>query len=289
VRSDASGPARALASIAVRPRKSRGQNFLVQPAIADRIVAALEVRRGDTVIEIGPGLGILTDRLVQQPLRRLHLIEVDAELSARLADRFRDDARVVVANRDFLRTESSEFTAEAPVRIVGNLPFNIAAAILERLRAYHGNVTRMVLMFQREVAERIRARPGVRAHCALSVFTALYWEIASHFRVAAGSFHPKPDVDAEVLVLTPRPVLPFLAEEEAAVIETVRAAFSAPRKTIRNSLAGGLNIEGSVSETSLKRAAIDPRQRPGTIEVADLVNLARVLGSLTGGERSYRA
>jgi 16S rRNA (adenine1518-N6/adenine1519-N6)-dimethyltransferase len=289
VTSPTAGPARTLASIAVRPRKSRGQNFLVQPAIAARIVAALEIRPGDTVVEIGPGLGILSELLVHEPLQRLQLIELDSHLAARLADRFKDDIRVSVENRDFLRTDLSEFTGASPVRIIGNLPFNIAGAILERLCDHHRSVTRMVLMFQREVAERIRARPGMRTHGALSVFTALYWEVRGYFRVAGGSFHPRPAVDAEVLIMTPRTDLSFASNEEKAVLATVRAAFSAPRKTMRNSLAGGLGLEGSAAESALRSAGIDPATRPGTLEVADFIRLARVLSLPAGVGRSGHA
>jgi len=273
-------PARALSSLAVRPRKSRGQNFLVQPAVAARIVAALKIQPGDTVVEIGPGLGILSELLGREPLRRLCLVEVDPRLAARLAAHFQADSRTEVLNRDFLATDLSTLAAASPVRVIGNLPFNIAGAILERLRESYKMITRMVLMFQREVAERIRARAGSRAYGALSVFTALYWDVQSHFRVAAGSFHPRPEVDAEVLVLAPRPALAFAPEEEKRVLATVRAAFSAPRKTVRNSLAGGLGLDAPAAEAALKRAAIDPAARPGTLATADFVRLVRALGPL---------
>jgi 16S rRNA (adenine1518-N6/adenine1519-N6)-dimethyltransferase len=135
----------------------------------------------------------------------------------------------------------------------------------------------MVLMFQREVAERIRARPDARAYGALSVFTALYWDVIDHFRVAAGSFYPRPKVDAEVLTLIPRETSLFAEEEETTILETVRASFSAPRKTIRNSLAGGLGIAPEVAEAALLRAGLDPRSRPGTLNASDFVRLARGL------------
>jgi 16S rRNA (adenine1518-N6/adenine1519-N6)-dimethyltransferase len=284
VTSSPTSPARALAAVAVRARKSRGQNFLVQPAIATRIVAALEIHPGDTVIEIGPGLGILSDLLAREDLRRLCLVEVDPQLAARLAEHFSGDARIDVVNRDFLEADLLALAAETPLRIIGNLPFNIAAAILERLHELHDLVTRMVLMFQREVAERIRARSGTRAYGALSVFTALYWEVQGHFRVAAGSFHPRPEVDAEVLVLTPQRAPAFAAYEERAVLATVRAAFSAPRKTIRNSLADGLSLDGPAAEAALRRAAIDPAVRPGAVTATDFVRLARVLAAVARGE-----
>src|SRR5262249_12682411 len=139
-----------------------------------------------------------------------------------------------------LRADLAALRAPPPTKVIGNLPFNAAAAILTRLCAYRSEIARMVLMFQREVAERIRAGAGAPAYGALSVYTALYFRVESHFRVPAGNFHPRPRIDAEVLVLEPCPGPMFNADEESAVLETIRAAFSAPRKTLRNSVAQGL-------------------------------------------------
>ncbi len=134
----------------------------------------------------------------------------------------------------------------------------------------------MVLMFQREVADRIRARPGDSDYGALSVFTALYWEVIEHFRVAAGNFHPKPKIDAEVLVFVPRAPA-WSDDEEDSIRATIRASFSAPRKTMRNSLAGGLHASTAAAESSLIEAAIDPSLRPGVLAVEDFIRLARAL------------
>jgi 16S rRNA (adenine1518-N6/adenine1519-N6)-dimethyltransferase len=273
-------PAGALALAGVTPHKSRGQNFLVQPRVADRIVAAAEITCGDDVIEIGPGLGILSDRLAQQPVRRLLLVELDDRLAAQLRERFADQPRVTVINKDFLTLDPRDLLAldsAAPLRVVANLPFNVAAAILERLCAMQTAISRMVLMFQREVAERIRARPGSRDYGALSAFTSLYWGVTDHFRVAAGSFHPKPRVDAEVLTFTPHLPMPFAPAEERAVLATVRASFSAPRKTLRNAVGKALAIDSEALEAAFARASIDPAARAATLAVDDFVRLARAL------------
>ena len=270
-------PRAALASAGVRPRKSRGQNFLVQGAIARRIVAALAVESGDAVVEIGPGLGILTDLIGAHPVSALTLIELDASLAAALEARLRADSRIAVINEDFLRVDLDRFAADRPIKVIGNLPFNVAAAMLERLCGYHKEISRMVLMFQREVADRIRARPGTREHGALSVFTALYWELVEHFRVAAGNFHPQPKIDAAVVTLIPRRDSLWRDDEEAAILATVRAAFSAPRKTLRNSLAGGLQLDPAIAERILIDAAIDPSLRPAMLATDDFVRLAQSL------------
>lgn len=266
-----------LAAAGVRPRKSRGQNFLVQGRIADRIVESLRICPGDTVVEIGPGLGILSERILRRPLADFQMVESDARLAASLEQRFGRDPRVRVVNQDFLATDLRALAGQSAVRVIGNLPFNVAGAILERLCGFHDMITRMVLMFQREVAQRIRARPRMREYGALSVFTALYWNVCDHFRVAAGSFHPRPKVDAEVLVFTPRSEPAFARNEEYRVLATVRAAFSAPRKTIRNSLVGGLGLDPPEVESALARARLDPSARPATLVVSDLVRLSRTL------------
>lgn len=261
----------------VRPRKSRGQNFLVQPAVADRIVAAAAIVSGDEAVEIGPGLGILSDKIVRAGVRRLWLIELDARLAARLESAFRGHPAVRVVCRDFLDVDLLELAEQPPVKVIGNLPFNAAAAILRRLDEMRGVVGGMVLMFQREVAGRIRARVGERGYSALSVFTALYWETGGHFRVAAGNFRPTPRVDAEVVVFTPHERAPFAPAHEAALLSAIRAAFSAPRKTIRNALCGALSLPAEAIADALSRAAIDHTARPATLSVADFVRLADAL------------
>ena len=266
-----------LEAAGVRPRKSRGQNFLIQPAIADRIVAAAEIAPGDEVVEIGPGLGILSDRILCSGVRRLWLVELDARLAERLKSAFAGHPAVRVICRDFLEVELAEMVERPPVKVIGNLPFNAAAAILRRLDEMRGAIGRMVLMFQREVAERIRARAGERAYSALSVFTALYWETAEHFRVAAGNFRPVPRVDAEVILFAPHAHAPFAPGSEFALLGVIRAAFSAPRKTIRNALAGGLGASPEAVFGALERAAIDPAARPATLAVGDFVRLAAAL------------
>jgi len=260
-----------------RPHKSKGQNFLTQPRIADRIAAAAELESSDDVVEIGPGLGILSDAIMRCNVRSLTMIELDTRLAAALQDRMRDRSAVKVINADFLDLRGLPF--HGPLKVVANLPFNVASAILERLCAERALITLMVLMFQREVAQRIRACPGDSAYGALSAYTALYWNVTDHFRVAAGNFNPQPKVDAEVLVFAPhRPAL-FEAAEEQAILRTIRAAFTQPRKTLRNSLAGGLGSSPASAELMLERAAIDPAARPATLNLDDFLRLARLLAS----------
>ena len=279
---DPSAPTRAvpaLAAVGVRPSKSRGQNFLIQSAIANRIVDTAALAPGDHVLEIGPGLGILSERIAAFRIARLTMVEIDPRLAARLKERFAGDRRAQVILGDFLEADLSAVFDRGPIKIIGNLPFNAAAAILRRLCGESRSIGLIVLMFQREVAERIRARPGESAYSALSVFTQLYFEIESHFRVGAGNFHPRPKVDAEVLVMRPYRTPRFPAGDEAIVLRTVRAAFSAPRKTLRNALGHSLGLGAEKIEPVLRRAAIDPGVRAETLSADDLLRLARELGA----------
>ncbi len=270
----ASRPAPALARAGVRPAKSRGQNFLTSGGVADRIVAAAKVCETDSIIEIGPGLGILTEKVVTSPRRSLTLVELDSRLAARLHERFAD---VRLINDDFLAIDFAALAGDSRVKVIGNLPFNVAAAILRKLSDNSRMISRMVLMFQREVAARIRATPGDDAYGALSVFTALYWKIDLHFTVAAGSFHPRPKVDAEVLAFAPHATQFFETYDERDVLETVRASFSAPRKTIRNALSHALGIDATQTVRALERAEIDPGTRAETLGVPNFLRLAHAL------------
>jgi 16S rRNA (adenine1518-N6/adenine1519-N6)-dimethyltransferase len=256
--------------------KSKGQNFLVQGAIADRIVVAADLHSTDDVIEIGPGLGILTERIVAREVRSLMMVELDHALAARLRETYAGDSRVTVVEADFVKVDF-ESLAKTPVKVIGNLPFNAASAIFRVLCDHHQLVAMIVAMFQREVGERIRAAPGDPEYSALSVYAALYFDIDLHFRVAAGSFHPKPKVDAEVLRFRPQEKLLFNPDEEACVLETVRASFSAPRKMIRNSLAKGLGIASESAVGALSRAQIASTARAESLSPADFVRLARAL------------
>ena len=269
-------PRLTLKSAGVHPSKARGQNFLVQQSVARQIVSAADICAEDMIVEIGPGLGILTEQIVAAGPRHLVLVELDSRLAAMLKARFGGDDRIEVLNRNFLKVTRPELAGEG-LKVLGNLPFGAATAILRHLCDYRESIARMVLMFQREVGERIRAVPGARNYGALSVFSSLYWRVNSHFRVAAGSFYPRPKVDAEVLVMEPYAVRDLNSADEAGLRATIHAVFSAPRKTIRNSLAGGLGVDTNTVEEALLRAKIDPCLRPAMLDCSQLIALAGIL------------
>jgi 16S rRNA (adenine1518-N6/adenine1519-N6)-dimethyltransferase len=268
-------PGQALRSAGVIPTKRRGQNFLVQGAVADRIVALADLRAGDEVVEIGPGLGILSERLLAAPVATLHLVELDRELAARL--RARLAGRVDLIEADFLKIDLAQIVLRPPIKVVGNLPFNVAAAIARKLTEHRELIARMVLMFQREVGERLRAAPGDAAYGALSALTALDWEIPRHFRVEAGSFHPRPKVDAEVLCFVPRRSPLYHPTPRSEVRDVIRAGFAIRRKHLRNALSAGLRMRPDRVEAALKAASIDPAQRAEELTAEDFLRLTRAL------------
>ena len=268
-------PSALLAAAGVCPSKARGQNFLTQAAIADRIVASAELTSDDEVIEIGPGLGILSDRILGHSVRRLCLIELDSRLAAQLRTRLQGAPNLEILEANVLKLDLAAVIERPPVKIVGNLPFNVAAAVLRKLSDYRELISRMVLMFQREVADRIRANPGDPGYAALSAYTALDWEIDRHFRVDAGSFYPRPKIDAEVLGFLPRSRPLCEPRERQRVLDVIRAGFSSPRKTIRNALGAALKLEAGQVQALLDDAAIDARARAETLSIADFVRLAR--------------
>jgi 16S rRNA (adenine1518-N6/adenine1519-N6)-dimethyltransferase len=273
-------PGRALRAAGVTPAKSRGQNFLVQGAIADRIVAMADLRGGDEVLEIGPGLGILSERILAAPISILHLVEMDRQLAARLRQRLAH--RVNLVEADFMKIDLGQVvTRRNGVKVIGNLPFNVAAAILRKLGEARDLICRMVLMFQREVGERLRACAGEPAYGALSVLTALDWEIAQHFRVEAGSFHPRPKVDAEVLCFVPRHA-PLCSDPlRSGVREVIRAGFAVRRKNLRNALSAGLRMSPQSVELALRAAKIEPSERAERLTPQDFVRLAAAIETVT--------
>jgi 16S rRNA (adenine1518-N6/adenine1519-N6)-dimethyltransferase len=267
----------------LRPSRARGQHFLIQPQVAARIVESAAIGPDDEIIEIGSGRGALSEHLLRARPRRLVLIEIDSRFAAALQVRFADSPQVATICADFLALEPESMIERPPVKVVGNLPFNSATAILQRLSQWRVPIARMVLMFQREVAERIRAQPGKRAYGALSALSAMSWDVREHFRVPAGNFYPQPKVDAEVLVLAPVP-RPLNKEQAEMIEQVIHACFSSPRKTLRNGLSRALKIPPERVQERLSRASIDAGARPAQLGREDFARLAHVLRDVLSSE-----
>jgi len=239
-------------------RKRFGQHFLHDPGVLRRIVEAIAPQRGDAVVEIGPGEGALTRPLLER-LERLTAIEIDRDLAARLSREFPGD-RLAVVVADVLDYDFAAFPAG--IRIVGNLPYNISTPILFHLARQAGRVRDMHFMLQKEVVDRMVAKPSTPDYGRLSVTLQVRFAMQKLFDVAPGAFRPPPKVVSAFVRLVPLP--------DAAIPENfadvVRRAFSARRKTLRNAL--------GLAPADFAALGIDPALRPENLSPGDYLRIA---------------
>ena len=270
-----SGVPGALRALGVRPSRRLGQNFLSDPRVAERI-ASLVSDPNETVVEIGPGLGALTT-LLARSRRPLVAVELDFRLAEALEGTLREWPGTRVVRGDILEQRLDDLVpGSAPVTVVGNLPYSITTPAIEWILAQGPRVRRAVLMVQREYAERLAAAPGGKEFGSLTVFVSLHAEVETLFRASPGAFHPRPDVDSVVVELRPRP-WPGSTEEERRLVERLgRAGMGTRRKTIVNSLARGMGIEGRRVRGFLERAGISGERRAETLGVEEWIRLSRV-------------
>jgi 16S rRNA (adenine1518-N6/adenine1519-N6)-dimethyltransferase len=249
------------------PRKRFGQNFLADRHYVARIVDAVDPAPGDNLVEIGPGLGALTNALIERA-GKISAIEIDRDLAARLHERFTAD-RLALREADALAFDFA--TLGADLRVVGNLPYNISTPLLFHLASYDRLVRDIHVMLQREVVARMTAAPDTADYGRLSVMLQARFRVSRLFTVPAGAFRPAPNVESAVTRLLPlgadRPAI----ADEALFSRIVAAAFGQRRKTLRNALAALCN------ESSLRASSIDPGARGETLSVADFVRLANSL------------
>jgi 16S rRNA (adenine1518-N6/adenine1519-N6)-dimethyltransferase len=251
-----------------RPKRSLGQNFLQDESVITRIVDALDLTPADTVIEIGPGRGALTGQLLERA-ERVIAIEFDRDLVPKLERVFGPTGKFELVNSDALDVDFAEVMQGAPRKLVANLPYNISTPILQRLIAQREMFTRLVLMFQREVADRITAKPGEHDRGFLSVLVEKAFTAKRLFDVPPDAFYPKPKVWSSVVCLTPRAV----TEDEKQLRDLVSIAFAHRRKTILNNLKPRFADAVSV----LAAAAIDPQRRPETLTLDEWLSLTKLL------------
>lgn len=270
-----------------RPRKRFGQHFLHDPHILDRIVETAGVGPDDAVIEIGPGTGALTGRLAAR-VGRLVAVEIDRDLTAGLREAYAGMPTVEILEADILKVDLAGLAERLGGRavVVGNVPYNISSPLLFALVDARRAFRRMVLMLQREFAERLAAGAGTPAYGALSVVAQLHLEVAVAFHVAPGAFRPPPAVESTVVVLTPRAAPAAPVPDEARFRRVVRAAFAQRRKTLLNTLrAARLGPESpDALVASLSRAGIDPRRRGETLTLAEFARLDQALAEGRGAD-----
>jgi 16S rRNA (adenine1518-N6/adenine1519-N6)-dimethyltransferase len=247
----------------------------VDRGIVRRIVAAAGVAPGDTVLEIGPGRGFLTDGLLEAGARVV-AVEMDRGLHGALAERLKDEARLTLRHGDALRFDLS--TVPAPYKVVANLPYQVTTPLLFRLLEARPAPAVAVLMVQREVADRLLAAPGTKEYGVLTLGVRARALCEACFAVPPGAFRPPPKVRSTVVRITPR-ASPMLPETEmAAFMAVVRAALGRRRKTLRNALAT-LDLPPERGAAALAAAGIDPGARGETLDPAAFLRLHRALAA----------
>lgn len=273
-----SGEKRSASSLGAK--KSLGQNFLRDQDIADAIVTAATLTPSDTVIEIGPGPGVLTQRLVAQA-GRLLAVELDDRFAAQLLARYADNPRVQIVHADVLASDLSALASGDTWKAVANIPYYITSPIIRHLLETTPPPALAVLMVQKEVAERICAQPGDLSLLAVSVQYYATPELL--FTVPASAFSPVPKVDSAVLRLTPHaePFLPDIETEH--YFRIVRAGFSQRRKQLVNSLSAALHLPKEAVTTWLEGAGIAPERRAETLTLAEWGALAQADASRRDG------
>lgn len=253
--------------IEVRPSKGMGQNFLLDRAVIDQIVTAAGIGPGDTVVEIGPGLGILSEGILATGAS-LVAIELDAKLAAQLFVTFGDLDRFRLVEADALTVPTASVVADGrPFTVVANLPYSVATAILRHLLEQPHRPRRLVLMVQKEVAERITATPPRLS--ILGVAARLYTEPRIAFTVPPDVFFPPPAVESAVVVLDVHDHVPVEGEERALFFTIVSAGFQQKRKQLANSLADTLALPKADVRDWLGAAGIAPDRRAQTLTVAE--------------------
>lgn len=263
--------------VSLRAKKRYGQHFL-QDVWADKLVDAIDPKADERFVEIGPGPGALTLRLAPR-VAHLTAIELDPDMVALLRPQLPDN--VTLLEVDFLEADVQPLLGDGPLRIAGNLPYNVSSPILFRLLDLHRTTGRLVdatLMLQREVAERIEASPGTKDYGVLSIFVQLHADVRRVLSLPPGAFRPAPKVHSRVLRLVFRPPAVRLADERLFE-QMVRSMFTQRRKTLSNALkpfAAGRNADAT---SALAAASIDPTRRPETLQLDELARLAEFFAS----------
>lgn len=250
-----------------KARKRFGQNFLHDPYIIDRIIDAIGAHGDQTLVEIGPGKGALTEHLVQQ-CQHLHVIEIDRDLTALLQKKFKDQAGLHIYNQDALRTDFCDIDPQHKIRLIGNLPYNISTPLIFHILENIHCIEDMHFMLQKEVVERMAAAAGSKAYGRLSIMTQYYCDVTPLFDVPPESFQPAPKVESSIVQLVPAQNQRVEVQQFKVFSQIVNQAFSMRRKTLRNALKNWLDAE------EISACDIDPGQRPETLDMEAYARLS---------------
>jgi 16S rRNA (adenine1518-N6/adenine1519-N6)-dimethyltransferase len=257
-----------------KARKRFGQNFLHDQGIIRQIIRSISPREDQHMVEIGPGLGALTEELLAEA-NALDAIELDRDLIPILRTKFFNyEDRFRIFETDALKFDFTELCKDGrPLRVVGNLPYNISTPLIFHLLSHAGLIQDMHFMLQKEVVDRLAAEPGTSDYGRLGIMTQYYCKVEPLFLVPPGAFNPAPKVDSAIVRLTPHAVLPHPAISERMLQDVLRTAFSMRRKTLRN------NLRTLLDADALTALEIDPGLRPERLTLAEFVRISDYLSS----------
>jgi 16S rRNA (adenine1518-N6/adenine1519-N6)-dimethyltransferase len=256
-----------------RARKRFGQNFLHDQYTIDAIVSAIAPRQGDVLVEIGPGLGALTEPVCDQ-IDQMHVVELDRDLAARLREHPRIKDKLIVHEADAMKFNFDELAQpDRPLRIFGNLPYNISTPLIFHLLEKTQHITDMYFMLQKEVVERLAAGPNCKDYGRLTVMTQYYCQVSPVLEVGPHAFKPAPKVNSAVVRLAPWAKRPYEALNIDDLQRVCQEGFGQRRKTIRNSFRSFITAE------QLEELNIDPNLRPENLTLEQFVSIANWLTS----------
>lgn len=259
-------------------RKRFGQNFLVDQNIIEKIIAAIAPAPGQNLVEIGPGQGAITGPLLEK-CGQLNVVELDRDLIPLLQQKFQQYPGLVIHQGDALKTDFNQFYSNGqPLRIIGNLPYNISTPLLFHLLSFNQQICDMYFMLQKEVVDRLAAAPGEKHYGRLSVMVQYYCKVQPLFPVPPGAFRPVPKVESAIVQLHPYSEPPWPADDLARLSTLVKTCFQQRRKTIRNSLKLMMNADQLHRLTD--ELDLDLNLRPEKLQVKTFVALSNHMGTI---------
>ena len=263
--------------------KSLGQNFLIDTNVIDRILEGAGVKEGDYVIEVGPGIGTLTKEM-GRTAEKVVAIEIDKTLIPILEDTLSDFSNIEVINQDILKVDVQELVKEklngGPVKLIANLPYYITTPIVMKFLEEDIPVTDIVVMVQKEVADRMNAQPNTKDYGALSVAVQYYCDTEIVAKAPRHMFMPQPNVDSTVIGLHVREERKYPVDNEDIFFKTVKASFGQRRKTLLNSLGGLGFLSKDRIKVALQEANIDEKRRGETLSIEEFASLANAVNRI---------
>lgn len=264
-------------------QKKFGQNFLIDSNILDKIIESAQLTKDDCVLEIGPGIGTMTQYLAEQA-GEVMAVEIDKNLIPILEDTLSDYSNVTILNEDILKVDISKIVEERnggkPIKVVANLPYYITTPIIMALFESHVPLLSVTIMVQKEMADRMQVGPGTKDYGALSLAVQYYAKPEIITRVPASCFMPRPNVDSTVIRLTRYEKPPVEVEDEAYLFAVIRASFNQRRKTLANGLAnaGNLGVNRQIVEETLDEMGLSRQIRGETLNLQQFTDLSNRLG-----------